>query len=215
MRYLVGQRFGLLLVVAQAGSAKNRVLWRCTCDCGTTDVLVNGNMLQRGKKKSCGCATWAMFSAARRTHGQAGAERTQVYQCWKGINQRCGNPNNPAWHNYGGRGIKVCDDWRDSFEAFYAAVGDPPEPGLTLDRINNDGDYEPGNVRWATRLQQASNTRERDFRGERNSHAKLTEDDVRFIRASSAPRKMLVEMFGVAPTYISSIRSGKHWRSVE
>jgi hypothetical protein len=213
MHYLVGQRFGLLFVVERAGSAKNRVLWRCACDCGATDVLVNGNMLQRGKKKSCGCASGAMVRAAKRTHGQSGAKKTSVYRRWLNIKQRCGNPNNPAWPNYGGRGIKICDRWRDSFEAFYADVGDPPN-ALTLDRIDNDGDYEPGNVRWATWSEQQKNARFDKVRGVRNGRATLTEDDVRFIRASTAKRSDLVEMFGLAPTYISSLRSGKHWRSV-
>jgi len=210
IRQLVGERFGMLLVVEPAGFAKGRALWRCVCDCGATDVIAIGNVLQQGNKKSCGCATGAMVSAAKRRHGHAGA-RTKIYQCWKGMKKRCANPNEAAWPNYGGRGIKVCDRWRNSFEAFYADVGDPPEPGLTLDRINNDGDYEPGNVRWATRAQQANNTREKDRRGERNGRAKLTEDDVRFIRSSSAKRDLLAEMFGIAPTYVSTLRSGQHW----
>lgn len=214
MHNLVGQRFGMLLVAERAGSAKNRALWRCVCDCGATDVLVNGNMLQQGKKKSCGCATGAMFSAAKRTHGHTiGGKKTKIYQAWKNMRNRCSDPKLPAWSNYGGRGIKVCDAWRDSFETFYADVGDPPGPSYSIDRINNDGNYEPGNVRWANRSQQNKNTRA-DNAGTSNAHAKLTDDDVRYIRASTAKRSVLAEMFGLAPTYISSIRTGKHWRSV-
>jgi hypothetical protein len=213
--HLIGQRFGLLVVVARVGSDRNRVLWQCACDCGRTDIVSNGNMLQRGKKKSCGCAIGEMISAAKRTHGQKGSGgTTQVYRAWLGIKQRCLNPNRSEWHNYGGRGITVCDRWANSFEAFYADVGDPPKPGLSIDRIDNDGNYEPGNVRWATWSQQTKNSRFDKVRGARNGRAKITDDDVRFIRASTASRAVLAGMFDLAPTYISSIRSGKWWRHV-
>lgn len=213
VRNLVGERFGLLFVLEPSGFAKGRALWRCACDCGATTVKV-GNLLQQGKVKSCGCASTALTVAAKRTHGHAGSKgKTSAYERWKSIKQRCGNPRNHAWRNYGGRGIKICERWASSFEAFYADVGDPPEPHLTLDRINNDGNYEPGNVRWATRVVQANNARH-DHRGLRNARAKLTEDDVRFIRASTVKRSVLAEIFGLAPTYISSIRTGKWWKHV-
>lgn len=205
---LGGRKFGLLTAIELAGFFKGKALWRCLCDCGRSDVIARGNDLQQGKKKSCGCASVEMAVAARRTHGQAGNNRTSIYERWKSIRQRCGNPNDKAWKNYGGRGIKVCDRWRNSFEAFYADVGDPPEAWLTLDRIDNDRGYEPGNVRWATRVQQNNNRRG-------NGCAKINEDDVRFIRASTAKRTVLAEMFGLSTSYISDIRSGRYWGFVK
>jgi len=214
VRQLVGERFGLLLVVEPAGFAKGRALWRCVCDCGATDVIAVGNALQQGKKGSCGCDVKARIGAAHRTHGQAGGKRTSAYERWKSMKARCGNPNNAAWHNYGGRGIEVCERWTNSFEAYYADIGDPPEPGLSLDRINNDGNYELGNVRWATQSQQTKNASFDKFQGEHNGRAKLTADDVRFIRASSAPRWVLAEMFDLSLTHVTDIRKGRSWRYI-
>lgn len=85
--------------------------------------------------------------------------RTKVHRAWKAIVGRCGNPNNKSYHRYGGRGIKVCQRWLDSFEAFFSDVGFPPSPEHSIDRIDNDGDYEPGNVRWADKWTQARNKR--------------------------------------------------------
>jgi len=146
--------------------------------------------------------------AASRTHGHtAGGTRTNAYNRWKSMWQRCINPKNRQWKDYGGRGIGVCERWKD-FQAYYADTGDSPGPGWSLDRINNDGDYEPGNVRWATHVQQRANTRP-DHKSK-----KLTEDDVRFIRASSASNVKLAEMLGVNHTNISAIRLRRTWRSV-
>lgn len=98
-------------------------------------------------------------SNRRRTkHGHATRDMgaTKVYKTWVGLKSRCGNPNDPAYKRYGGRGITVCERWA-VFENFYADIGDPPTPNHTFDRINNDGGYEPGNVRWATRKEQSNN----------------------------------------------------------
>ena len=96
---------------------------------------------------------------AHRTHGQAGRSKSPEYRAWDAMKQRCLNPRSSAYPSYGGRGISVCDKWRESFDAFYADMGPKPEPKAlySLDRIDNDGDYEPGNCRWATHSQQLKN----------------------------------------------------------
>jgi hypothetical protein len=93
------------------------------------------------------------------THGHAASGRTPEYNAWVSLNQRCKNPKNPRWKDYGGRGVTVCARWRDSFEAFLADMGPRPSSEHSIDRINNDGNYEPGNVRWATRAEQYANRR--------------------------------------------------------
>ena len=158
---LSGQRFGKLTVREWAGSAPNRqALWACDCECGNTSV-VRGSQLQQGKTGSCGCVKREQWRRSM-THGQAGpTRRTSLYSRWLLMRRRCGNPRAADYPRYGGRGIRVCELWESSFEAFASHVGNPPGPGYSIDRINNDGNYEPGNVRWATASEQALNRRPR------------------------------------------------------
>lgn len=162
---LTGQRFGRLVAVAVAFKGKRR-RWLCRCDCGA-EVEVATEYLNGGHTKSCGClrrdkATERMRqlqplgAAALVTHGHSrvGAEHP-LYRAWAGMLGRCRNPNHSKYKDYGGRGITVCERWRD-FAAFLADVGERP-PGHSLDRIDNDGPYAPGNVRWATPRVQAAN----------------------------------------------------------
>lgn len=128
--------------------------WRCRCACGEK-TLVFGNQLRSGKTQSCGCWAREKARADSTTHG---GSRTQLYQTWRGVLDRCTNPKHRAWKNYGGRGISVCADWR-SFEVFRVAMGERPSPKHSLDRIDNDGNYEPGNVQWSTKSTQMRNTR--------------------------------------------------------
>lgn len=146
-----GERYGRLVVVEQTPgrSVGGQVLWVCRCDCGNVRVL-NGNALQSGNTKSCGCLTHG-----RPKHGMSG---TAEYRAWKAMKERCLKPNNPRYADYGGRGITIHPDWVASFEAFFSVVGRRPD-GTSLDRIDNEGNYEPGNVRWATASQQANNKR--------------------------------------------------------
>lgn len=130
----------------------------CLCDCGKTFTAFNYS-LKSGNTRSCGCLRAEMTAALKYDHGCAAiGAQTPEYKVWQGLIGRCANPNNPAYNDYGGRGIKVCDRWRD-FKNFLADVG-PRPPGTSIDRFpNNDGNYEPGNTRWATIFEQNNNRR--------------------------------------------------------
>ena len=141
MEIELGRRFYWLVVSDYLGGN----LFRCSCDCGGSKDVTRNDLI-RGHVKSCGCR--------RPVHGMTG---TRVHKIWRRMMERCYNPNKQGYHNYGGRGIKVCDRWH-YFSNFYEDMGDPPE-GLTLDRENNDDDYKPENCRWATWKQQRLNTR--------------------------------------------------------
>lgn len=156
---LTGKRFGKLFVVRRDGSGKGQALWFCKCDCGR-EISVAGSHMRRGNTKSCGCWRHEFSKVMKSTHGKT---RSKIYRVWAGMKNRCHNPNQPHYHRYGGRGIRVCDEWRNSFEAFYRDMGDPPKDGQrwTLDRMDVNGNYEPGNVRWATYAQQNDPTNKR------------------------------------------------------
>lgn len=154
----VGKRYGRWTVVSFSGFSADerprRSLWRCVCDCGAERVM-NSQTLTDGQSMSCGCLQREAVSKANKTHG---GSYTKLYKQWTAMKGRCQNPNDKQFHLYGGRGIFVCKEWSDSFEAFALYVGEKP-PGMSLDRINNNDGYYPGNVRWATASQQLSNTR--------------------------------------------------------
>lgn len=152
---ITGQRFGawtaLGLSEVQRYPSKS---WDCVCDCGTERSILAG-ALRRGDSTNCGCLAAAAASLRFTTHGMS---RTPEYRAWNSMQQRCYNPKRRGYDNYGGRGITVCDEWLASFEAFFRDVGPRPSPEHSIDRINSDGNYEPGNVRWATVGVQNRNT---------------------------------------------------------
>lgn len=161
---LINKRFGRLVVVEELPKQKRNAFWKCKCDCGNYSSCTSGN-LKSGKILSCGCLKLQKLLERSTTHNQ---RHTHLYEVWKGIRQRCNNPKHSSYHNYGGRGITICDEWHKSFQAFYDwsyANGYSPEKQkdektkLTIDRINNDGNYEPSNCRWVDRKTQASNMR--------------------------------------------------------
>lgn len=161
-----GQRFGRYTVIQEAdrqrkknGASVRMILARC--DCGT-EKTVRLDCLRSGTTVSCGCfhSDQARDQGhAKKTHGKA---KTHLYMVWSAMKQRCHNPRNKSYWRYGARGISVCDEWFNSFEAFSQYVGVRPE-GQTIDRIDSSGNYEPGNVRWATYIEQARNTRRNIF----------------------------------------------------
>ena len=156
------KKYGRLTVIEYAGTDKHRqALWKCKCDCGAKAVIA-GTSLRRGLTRSCGCLhKEASKKPNRKTHGHAAPDkrRTRTYNIWNNMKQRCINPAASGYVNYGGRGIKVCERWM-KFENFLADMGECP-PNLTIDRINNDGDYEPNNCRWITRQEQNASGRRR------------------------------------------------------
>ena len=158
---LTGKRFGRLTALRYVGLSNHRghqrkARWECRCDCGNKKIVVSQS-LRMGHTRSSGCLFIEMLKA-RAKHN---ARHTPEYEaCWHSI-QRCDNPNNTSWPDYGGRGIKICKEWRRDFSAFVNHIGKKPTPDHSLDRIDNDRDYEPGNVKWSTRQQQNGNKRKK------------------------------------------------------
>jgi hypothetical protein len=157
---LTGRRYGRLVVGDRATNTGNQTAWHCRCDCGNSVVCRSSN-LRSGNTTSCGCLAIEHLVARHAVHGGAARNRrTPEYIAWMSMKSRCYNTKHVGYANYGGRGVEVCERWRNSFESFFLDVGQRPSNKHSLDRYPNaNGNYEPGNVRWATRREQSRNMR--------------------------------------------------------
>lgn len=191
---MIGTKFGRLVVTEQTNQqAIGGWFWKCACECGS-EVVVGEERLRKGRKKSCGeCLDQ---KGVARTHG--GSE-TREYNIWGHMIQRCHNPKRDAYYRYGARGITVCDRWRESYAAFLEDMGNAPFKDAQLDRIDNDGNYEPGNCRWVS---QAENKRNK-------ANARYIEHDGRRMCMSDWAREL-----GVPPRLLS-VRIGRGWTDTE
>ena len=171
---LKGQKFGKLLVIEESGRKRKEAVWKCVCDCGKT-INVNSYSLRNGKTKSCGCLKIDEFKKRSTTHNKS---KTRLYAVYKAMKARCYNKNTNRYNLYGGKGIKICDQWLLDFESFYIwaiahGYNENAERGqCTIDRINPNGDYSPENCRWVDMSIQSTNkcdSKKIEFRGERHT----------------------------------------------
>jgi hypothetical protein len=196
---VAGTKFGRLTVIEPTANLRKRTAYVCRCDCGV-QIAATADALKTGNTTSCGCfsreCTGNRFAKHR-------LRSSPEYKTWQSVIQRCCNPRNPSFPRYGGRGIAMCQRWRESFESFFADMGHRPA-GTSIDRINNNGNYEPANCRWATDLEQRRNT----------SLVKLNPAraaDIRERAGAGEPIASIAASYGITRTHTRDVVAGKCW----
>jgi len=167
-------KFGRLTVLGELPnrSKDGRIMWRCLCECGAT-IERTAKTVRTGNTKSCGCINKERLTLRNKAGAKHGMSNTPTFNVWTNMKERCLNPNHNSYHRYGGRGITICDRWLESFQNFYDDMGPMPE-GMSIDRVDVDGDYEPSNCRWATSEEQSNNranNRVLEFKGRKQTIA--------------------------------------------
>lgn len=176
---LTGQKFGRLTVIERAGSDKYKnAMWLCKCDCEKqAKCVVNGSYLRQGLSQSCGCYNRELNSERMKTHGES---KTRLYKLWVGMKTRCYNQNRKSYKYYGAEGKAVCDEWKDSFKAFYDwSMSNGYQDNLTIERIDNSKGYSPDNCKWATMKEQSNNTRRNhliEYKGKKQNLTQWAEE---------------------------------------
>jgi hypothetical protein len=193
---ITGQRFGSWTVLARGDTIGGHPKWLCRCDCGTERQVI-GYKLRNGTRTNCGCQHQPFTK-----HGAARlGKKTRLYVAWMNMRHRCHDRNRPQWKDYGGRGITICPEWQ-AFGIFRDwALSHGYADNLTIDRVDNDLGYSPGNCRWATRQEQAANQRT----------TKLTVEQVRNIRVDPRVYRAIAADYGVSRSNIKLIKNGKAW----
>lgn len=202
---LTGKQFGAWSVIEFLGVRNRNSIYRCKCECGTTRDIFAGN-LTAGRTVSCGCKRSQNASVKLKKHGHAqtvGKRPSPTYSTWGSMLNRCNNPANRSYPRYGGRGITVCDRWRD-FDNFLADMGEKPAKGMSIERLDVNGNYEPGNCVWATPTIQARNTR----------RTKLNCDIARDIKHQTMSINEAVALTGCAKSTAIAARTGRNWKEV-
>ncbi len=197
-----GQTFGRLTVIEVTGvNARGQAVVLCKCECGN-EWRGALHSLKSGITKSCGCFRREFTTAKNTTHGQSFSKE---HRAWTHIKTRTTNPNCNEWHNYGGRGVRMCAEWSASFESFLAHVGPAPSADHSIDRFpNKDGNYEPGNVRWATDLEQNQNRRD-------NVLSPELVRDIRALKSEGTTNRAIARWLNIKLSTVESVTYGRAW----
>lgn len=194
----IGERLGRLVIVSIASCGHNATRFLCKCDCGNIHEAAYSSLMG-GSTKSCGCLRREAVASKNYKHGYAG---TPTHRAWKGMKDRCYNSRSESYENYGARGITVCSRWRGDFLAFLKDMGPRPFDKSSIDRRNNNGNYEPSNCRWSTPMEQNRNNR-------RNKLDQATADSIRVMHRNGIRPKRIINALGLSRSVVENVLYNK------